>query len=75
MVLGNEKMRSSCEISFATLAIHLDLGLSYDLEKEEQIEINVFEGLLAACVLDGEGMANQVIDLNGRKAFKAKLLA
>ena len=49
--MGGDIIRSSCELGFANKAIYLDLGLSFDFDLEKELEINMLEGLLAACVL------------------------
>ena len=67
-------MASTGELPFASRAILLDLSLSYDFDKETTLSINPLEGLLAACVMEGQTLSNEIIELNGKKTFKALLL-
>lgn len=35
----------------------------------------MLEGVLAACVLEGDRLADEIIELNGKREFKSKILA
>lgn len=60
--------------SFAPRIISLSLNLSYDFVKCKKVEINMLEGLLAACILEGEDLVDEIIQLNGRKQFKTDII-
>lgn len=53
----------------------LDLELSYNFQKNQKLRINMLEGVLAACVLEGDRLADEIIELNGKREFKSKILA
>lgn len=37
--------------------------------------MNSLEGLLAVCILEGEQLSNQIMELNGKKGFKQAILS
>lgn len=66
-MVGDAVVAKSREISFAPRQIMLDLELSFNFKKNQQMRINMLEGVLAACVLEGDRLADEIIELNGKR--------
>lgn len=76
LILDNKKVirNSGTIIGSRPKAIELDLNLGYDFTQGINLKINILESLLAACVLDGEQLSQDILDNYGQKAFKQKIL-
>ena len=74
-MIGETVVARSRDIPFAPRQIMLDLELSYNFQKNQVMRINMLEGVLASCVLEGDRLADEIIQLNGKREFKSKILA
>lgn len=66
-MVGETVIATSRGISFAPRQILLDLELSYNFKNNAAMRINILEGVLASCVLEGDRLADEIIQLNGKR--------
>jgi hypothetical protein len=72
---GDRVLARTKPLAFSPRAVLIDLPLSYDFELHKSLTLNPLEGILAACVLEGEQLADEIIELNGKKAFRERIMA
>jgi hypothetical protein len=58
LTLNDKIIKKSSPISFTARAVYLDLDLSHDLKSQKPLQINILEGLIASCILEGETLAD-----------------